>query len=225
MLTIVIPTLNAQSELVPTLESLMPGVLDGLAVQLVIADGGSVDATLAIADEAGANIVRTPTGRGGQLRAGAGRARGAWLLFLHADTRLGPGWVDEVKTFIRDRGPEKAGYFRYCLDDRRWRARLLEGAVALRSKVLALPYGDQGLLVSRLLYDRIGGFGPLPLMEDVDIARRLGRARLHPLATRAVTSAARYRRDGYMWRSVRNLTCLAGFFLGVAPERLARFYR
>jgi rSAM/selenodomain-associated transferase 2 len=225
LLSIVIPTLNAAAGLPATLESLAPAFLDGLAVQLVIADGGSHDSTLAMAEEAGADIVQTKAGRGGQLAAGAGRARGDWLLFLHADTRLAPGWAIEVKDFIRDRGPECAGYFHFALDDTRLRARLLETAVAWRSRLFVLPYGDQGLVMSRRLYDSIGGFRPLPLMEDVDIARRLGRRFLRPLATRAVTSAARYRRDGYVRRSLRNLACLAGFFLGVAPARLARLYR
>ena len=225
MLSIVIPTLNAAGELPATLELLVAGAVDGLVAQLVIADGGSDDPTLAIADAAGADIVHTEAGRGGQLAAGAGRARGDWLLFLHADTRLDPGWVGKVKVFIGEKGPECAGYFRFALDDERFRARLLEHAVAVRSRAFALPYGDQGLLISRSLYDRIGGFAPLPLMEDVAIARRLGHRHLRPLAARAVTSAARYRRDGYTRRALRNLTCLAGYFLGVKPARLLRLYR
>ncbi len=224
-MSIVIPTLNAAPDLPATLAVLVPGAVDGLVVQLVIADGGSSDETLALADAAGADIVSTEAGRGGQLKAGATRARGDWLLFLHADTRLDPGWIEAVKSFTGERGPEMAGYFRFALDDDSMRARLLERAVALRSGLFALPYGDQGLLISRALYDRIGGFRPLPLMEDVAIARRLGRRHLAPIGVRAVTSAGRYRREGYGRRSLRNLTCLAGYFIGVAPERLTRFYR
>lgn len=224
-MSIVIPTLNAAGELPASLQALVAGAVDGLVAQVVIADGGSEDETLAIADAAGADIVRTEAGRGGQLAAGAARARGDWLLFLHADTRLDPAWVAKVKAFIADKGPEHAGYFRFALDDERFRARLLERVVALRSRGLGLPYGDQGLLISRRLYDRVGGFSPLPLMEDVAIARRLGHHRLWPISVRAVTSATRYRRDGYVRRALRNLTCLAGYFLGVAPQRLVRLYR
>ncbi len=225
MLSIVIPTLNAAGELPATLELLVAGAVDGLVVQLVIADGGSHDETLAIAEAAGADIVRAEKGRGAQLAAGAARARGDWLLFVHADTRLDPAWVGTVKAFIGEMGPECAGYFRFALDDERFRARLLEHMVALRSRAFALPYGDQGLLISRSLYERIGGFPLLPLMEDVAIARRLAHRHLRPLSARAVTSAARYRRDGYICRGLRNLTCLAGYFLGVAPARLVRLYR
>jgi len=219
------PTLNAAVELPATLEPLVAGAVDGLVAQLVIADGGSGDQTLAIADAAGADIVRTEAGRGAQLAAGAARARGDWLLFLHADTRLDPDWVGKVRDFVGRNGPEYAGYFRFALDDERLRARLLERVVALRSRLLALPYGDQGLLISRRLYDRIGGFEPLPLMEDVAIARRLGRKCLRPIGARAVTSAARYRREGYLRRGMRNLACLTGYFVGIAPDRLVRFYR
>ncbi len=225
MLSIVIPTLNAAESLAATLEALVPGAVDGLVAQLVIADGGSDDATLDIAGQAGADIVSAVVGRGGQLRAGAEAARGAWLLFVHADTRLEPGWVDEARAFIHDAGPEQAGYFRLALDDNRLRARLVERAAAWRAALFGLPYGDQGLLISRALYDEVGGFRPLPLMEDVDIVRRIGRHRLKALQTRALTSAARYRRDGYVRRLLRNLACLAGYFAGVSPERLVRFYR
>lgn len=225
MLSIVIPTLNAAGELPATLEPLVAGAVDGLVAQLVVADGGSTDQTLAIADAAGADIVCAVPGRGGQLAAGAGRARGDWLLFLHADTSLDPAWVGKVKAFIGEMGPDCAGYFRFALDDERFRARLLERLVALRCRGLALPYGDQGLLISRRLYDRIGGYPVLPLMEDVAIARRLGRRHLRPMSVRAVTSAARYRREGYLRRGLRNLACLACYFLGVQPARLVRLYR
>ena len=96
--------------------------------------------------------------------------------------------------------------------------------VACRCRWLVLPYGDQGLLISRKLYDELGGFRPMPMMEDVDLVRRIGRKRLTMLGHRAVTSAARYRRDGYLRRSARNLTCLSLFCVGVPPRLIARLY-
>jgi hypothetical protein len=119
---------------------------------------------------------------------------------------------------------ERAAYFRYALDDDAPAARRLERVVAWRCRRLGLPYGDQGLLLSRALYDAVGGYRPIVLMEDVDIVRRLGRARLAALDHKAVTSAARYRRDGYLRRSARNLVCLSAWFLGVDPRRIARLY-
>ena len=222
-LSVVIPTLDADATLAATLAALAEG--EALIGEIVVADGGSRDGTVAAAQAAGARIVRAAPGRGPQLAAGAAAARGAWLLFLHADTRLGPGWAGATARFIADeRNRARAGYCRFRLDDRAAAARRLERAVAWRARALGLPYGDQGLLVSRAFYDRIGGFRALPLMEDVDLVRRIGKARLVPLAADAVTSAARYRRHGYLRRSLRNLCCLALWQIGVPVRVVARLY-
>ncbi|HEY0524800.1 MAG TPA: TIGR04283 family arsenosugar biosynthesis glycosyltransferase [Stellaceae bacterium] len=220
-LSIVIPTLNAAAGLGATLAALA----EARDAEIVVADGGSRDGTSALAEAAGARVVAASRGRGLQLAAGAAAARGDWLLFLHADTVLPPGWADAVATFVNDpANARRAGYFAFRLDDDDPRARRLERAVAWRCRRLALPYGDQGLLIGRTLYDAVGGFRPLPLMEDVDLVRRLGPERLAALPVAAVTSAARYRRDGYWRRPLRNLTCLSLYFLGLSPERIARLY-
>ena len=229
MISVILPTLNAQSGLEPTLTSLMPGVMSGLIKQLVIADGGSEDRTLAIADEAGADVVRAAKGRGNQLAAGAREARAEWLLFLHADTLLEPGWELEVQQFLDEaraaRDDERVACFRFRLNDRRTAARFLERVVSLRCAIFGLPYGDQGLLISKRHYEKIGGFKPIPLMEDVDIVRRIGRQRMSVMGRAAVTSAERYQRDGYLRRMLRNLSCLTLWFFGVSPERIERLYK
>ena len=192
---------------------------------MVVADGGSRDATAEEARRHGARLVEAEAGRGRQLAAGAAAAEGAWLLFLHADTRPAPGWDEEVSAFIAaPANQNRAACFRFALDDRAIAARLLERLVALRCRLFALPYGDQGLLIHRSLYDALGGFRPLPMMEDVDLVRRLGRSRLAFLRTPAVTSAARFRRAGYVPRMVRNLCCLLLFSVGVRAETVARIY-
>jgi rSAM/selenodomain-associated transferase 2 len=222
-LSIVIPTLNAAADLGATLAALAEARAD--RTEIVLADGGSRDRTAALAEATGARVVAAPRGRGMQLAAGAAAAGGNWLLFLHADTVLPPGWTEAVREFAHDpANAQRAGYFAFRLDDDDPRARRLERAVAWRCRRLALPYGDQGLLIGRALYDAVGGFRPLPLMEDVDLVRRLGRDRLAALPVAAVTSAARYRRDGYWRRPLRNLTCLSLYFLGLPPERIARLY-
>ena len=217
----VVPTLNAADNL--------PSVLAALkGVRIIIADGGSTDETVSLGRAGDATVVEAPRGRGAQLAAGAETALAAgaaWLLFLHADTVLPGGWEDEVRSFVAaDGNRDKAAYFRFGLDDGSASARRLEAMVDWRCRALALPYGDQGLLISRELYERIGGFRPLPIMEDVDFVRRLGRRRLHAMAGRAVTSAAKFRRRGYLLRSARNLFCLALFFLGLPAPLIARIY-
>lgn len=213
----VIPTLNAAASLPATLACL------GSVADIVVADGGSRDGTPDLARNLGARVIDGARGRGPQIAAGIAAARGAWLLILHADTRLSPDWPEVAAAHMRDR-PDQAGYFRFALDSDAPAARRLERAVAWRCRMLALPYGDQGLLIRRATLDAVGGMRPLMLMEDVDLIRRLGRHRLVPLPASATTSAARWEREGWTRRSVRNLFCLSLWFLGVPPDRIARLY-
>jgi rSAM/selenodomain-associated transferase 2 len=228
MISVVIPTLNAESGLTACLSALVPATVDGLVREVVIVDGGSTDRTLLVADQAGTRVIQSLPGRGRQLQAGAKAARFNWILFVHADTVLELGWEREVADFIErvDTGQrqEAAAVFRFALDDVGFLPRFVEAGVALRTHAMRLPYGDQGLLIPRRLYDRIGGFRDMPLMEDVDIVRRLGRARIAVLRATAVTSAIRFKRDGYLLRVARNLTCLTLYYLRVPPRIIARFY-
>ena len=193
------------------------------ADEILVVDGGSSDRTIAVAERVGARVIIAPRGRGIQLRAGAEAARGDWLLFLHADTLPSRGWHEAVEAHIGAR-PDRAACFRFRLSARAWQARAIEKAVAARVRLLGLPYGDQGLLISRRLYRQVGGYRDLPLMEDVDLVRRVGRRRLIMLDADAFTSATRWRRDGWLRRSARNLACLGLYHLGVSPERIARLY-
>lgn len=223
MLSIVIPTLNAETALAATLPAL---VREAAPAELVVSDGGSVDRTVEIARDHGARVVAGPSGRGRQLAAGARASAGDWLLFLHADTRPGPGWRAAVDAFAAEpANRRRAAYFRFALDDDDPAARRLEAAVAWRCRRFGLPYGDQALLIGRGFYFTLGGFRPMPLMEDVNLVRRIGRRRLVGLDVPAVTSAARYRRGGYRRRSARNLILLAAYLLGTPPGLLARLYR
>jgi rSAM/selenodomain-associated transferase 2 len=216
MLSAVVPALNAETGLGACLAALAG------ADEIVVADGGSTDRSVEIAEAAGARVIRPGKGRGLQLRAGAEAARGDWLLFVHADTRLGPGWREAVRRHAQER-PQRAACFRLRLDDPAWQARFVEHGVALRVRLFGLPYGDQGLLVPRTLYEAAGGYAPLPLMEDVDLVRRL-RRRPVLLDAEAITSAERWRRDGWLRRSAGNIACLALYRLGMSPERVARLY-
>ncbi len=219
MISAVIPARNAANTLAASIASLRGGGVE----DIILVDGQSQDNTLEIARREGATILRHKPCRGGQLAAGARAAKGDWLLFLHADTRLEKGWEKEIADFMqRNRG--RAGFFRFALAGKKSRrANMLAAAVNWRCQWLALPYGDQGLLVQRALYEKIGGFKNWPLMEDVDIVRRLGRQRLHPFAAAAFTAASRYQ-NGYARRIVRNVICLALYFARVPPQYIARLY-
>ena len=210
----IVPTLDAGDCLASCLASLGP------ADEIIVADGGSTDASLAIARAAGTTIVTSEPGRGMQLAKGAAAASGDALLFVHADTRLSSGWRALAERHLAS--SERPACFRLKLDDPAWQARLIERAVSLRTRLAGLPYGDQGLLVSSAAYDAAGGFRPLVLMEDVDLIRRLARPVM--LDGDALTSSERWRRDGWVRRSLRNLTCLSLWRLGVSPARIAKIY-
>ena len=218
---VVIPTLNAARSLAPTLDSLSGE--HGLRLAVTVCDGGSRDDTTTIARQAGATVLVTEPGRGRQLAAGAEVGSAPWLLFLHADTTLSTGWAAAARQFMAMPGP-KAGYFRLRLASADPRAGRLERLVAWRCRTFGLPYGDQGLLIERGFYRQTGGFRPLPLMEDVDLVRRIGRRNFVPLDAEAVTSAERYERDGWLLRPMRNLGCLALYFAGLSPTVIRRLY-
>lgn len=222
-LTVVVPTLNAAGDLPATAAALVAGVTEGLIAEMIVTDGGSTDGTPAIAEDLGARLITGPAGRGGQIARGVAAARTDWVLILHADTRLSAGWVAASAAHIVD-APGRAGYFRLRFRaDGVWPRIVADGA-NLRSRLADLPYGDQGLLLSRRLLDEVGGVPDLPLMEDVVLARRL-RGRLTMLAAEAHTSAAAYEAQGWVRRPAANLLRLARFAAGADPERLAHGYR
>ena len=218
-LDVIIPTLNAAGSLATTLAALPPGVA------VIVSDGGSTDGTPAMAQAAGARVVNGPPGRGRQLAAGSAEATRPWRLFLHADTTVTPeGWAGIVRHIERPQGCGLAASLRLAIDDPAWQARVIERAVALRVRLLCLPYGDQGLLIHRDLYNAIGGYPDQPLMEDVEIIRRVGRARHVVLSGEARTSAARWQRRGWVRQTALNLTCLGLYRMGVPADRIAKLY-
>jgi rSAM/selenodomain-associated transferase 2 len=189
---------------------------------VIVVNGGSTDRTREIAEAAGALVLESPAGRGLQLAFGAREARGDWLVFLHADTRLEQGWAGVLEGLP----PEVVGgAFRLAIDSPRKRYRLVERCVALRCRLLRLAYGDQGIFVRRRVYGNIGGFSPLPLMEDVDFMRRLvqaGPVSFPPL--RAFTSPRRWERHGLLATTLSNWWILGLYALGRPAGELAKLY-
>lgn len=165
-----------------------------------------------------------PRGRGVQMNAGAAAARGRWLVFLHADSRLPPEWKCVVRR-ADSRSGVVAGCFRLAFDSRDWRARVLEWGVRARIALFDLPYGDQAIFVRRAVFEEVGGYRDWPLMEDVDLVRRLKAAgRLWAASAVVVTSARRWERDGWLRQSAINMSLAVRFLLGASPARLAQRY-
>ncbi|NQY95586.1 MAG: glycosyltransferase [Henriciella sp.] len=223
-LSIIIPALNAERVLPLCLSSLMPGLETGLIREVILVDGGSEDQTRRLADGAGAKVLSAPEqGRAAQLRHGAEHARGDWLLFLHADTALSRDWAERAKNHITDR-PDKAAAFTLAYRSDHPMAKTVARRANWRARSLGLPYGDQGLLLSRKLYGEVGGYPDTPFMEDVKIVRALGKRRISILSAEARTDAAKYDRDGWRKRSWRNAILVTRYFLGASPEKLAKSY-
>ena len=228
MITIVIPTLNAAESLPHCLRNLA-NMGSGKTNPVIISDGGSKDATTEIAGSAGALVIESEAGRGRQLHQGALNVTSDWILFLHSDTRLSSDAQNAIEHFIKNpQNKFQAGYFQFLLDDDSHEARTLERQVAWRCKTFALPYGDQGLLISRDFYTQLGGYKNIALMEDVDLIWRIekiyGKQALVLLDASATTSAEKFRRDGYFKRSARNLFCLFLFWIKVPPHLIVKLY-
>lgn len=204
------------------LEALLRQIRPDPALDIVVVDGGASDAIRAVAASRGVRLLQSAAGRARQMNAGAAAARGEWLLFLHADSQLPSGWLTALE---RDAADAIGGWFRFALDDPAWQARWIEHGTRLRSRLLRLPYGDQGIFVRRTVFERLGGYREIPIMEDVEFVGRLRRAgRTVELPLPLVTSARRWRSDGWFWRSARNVGLVSLYFAGVAPERLVRWY-
>jgi rSAM/selenodomain-associated transferase 2 len=217
--TIVVPVLSDAD----ALRQLLAQVEPRLDVEVVVVDGaGDSDLDAVVATRPGTRLIHHAPGRARQMNAGAAMAAGRWLWFVHADSQLPAAWQ---RTFRADNLDAVGGWFRFALDDRAWQARLIERLVAWRVRLLRLPYGDQGFFVRRDVFERLGGFRDLDLMEDVEFVRRLVRTgRVVEVPLPLYTSSRRWRRDGWFRRSVRNSTFVALYFAGVSPARLARWY-
>jgi rSAM/selenodomain-associated transferase 2 len=222
LLSVIIPTWNEGDALGGLLTCLR-----GLRAQheLIVVDGGSGDDTTAIARAMGATVIDSEACRGLQLRIGAAAARAPCLCFLHADIRLDTHALADVDT-LASSGAAGAYAFRLRIGSDGWSYRLIEAGANLRSRIFGLPYGDQGLIVGREVYEVAGGFPAQPLMEDVALVRALKRfSRVHLLDSTVMVSGRRWAAEGPLRRSARNLTLLARYFAGQSPEVLARSYR
>ena len=191
MISVVVPTNNSERLLPRCFDSLIVGAVRGVVREVIVSDAGSTDSTLAIADAAGAHVVRACNNRSEQMIKAAAMAKSDWLLFLHPQTALETGWEAEAESFLGQAVMERprAGVFRFALEDFGGEARRAEAKANLRAALFGLPYGDQGLLIPKRLYQKLGGYRALADMEDADLVRRIGRRRLVFLRSRAINVA------------------------------------
>ena len=217
-ISVIIPTLNEAASIGHAIEAVGPGA------EVIVADGGSTDSTVKLARMLGARIIRSKAGRGLQMDTGAEGASGDVLLFLHADTLLPGGWQSPIAQALDD--PEVvAGGFSLSIDSRLLRFRIIEYFTNLRSRNLRLIYGDQAIFARKTAFLKAGGFGKLPLMEDVDCVKKLSRlGRIVTLGESVLTSPRRWNEGGLLRNTLKNWLLLALYRAGVAPERLHRRY-
>ena len=216
--SVIVPVLN-ESERLP---ELLKRLKDGQPLEVIVADGGSDDDSVAVAKQHGARVVESERGRAKQLNAGAAAARGEYLLFLHADTEPPDGYVGIVGRTLRPAGVA-AGAFAFALDGELKMKDTIEKMTAWRCRKFQLPYGDQGLFVRRALFDAVGGFPDLPILEDMELVRALGRlGRIEISPEFAITSSRRWREGGVVRTFLRHQSILIGHLLGCNTKRLRK---
>lgn len=225
LLSVVVPTVD-EADTLPALLDDLQELARRIPTEVVVVDGGSTDDTADIARQRGADVVSAPLGRGGQLRAGAHQARGIWLFFVHADSHLDPAACAEIEAFLARATTRDFAHLRLRFDGGGFFLRAMEIGQRLRERLFGLVYGDQGLLVSRALYDEVGGYPEWPILEDVGIVDRLaGAGRRVPLDAEIRTSPRRYLDEGPVRAWLRNLRLITRFRLGTPAELLKDRYR
>ncbi|MFC1844914.1 TIGR04283 family arsenosugar biosynthesis glycosyltransferase [Thermodesulfobacteriota bacterium] len=220
-ISIIIPTRNEAE----SLRELLPELAAVPGVELLVVDGGSTDNTVDIARSSGAKVLSASLGRAEQMNAGAEAARGKIFLFLHCDTKLATGFVGQVRNTLKRPGIS-AGAFQLSIAGKGFGLRILERLVNFRSKILQMPYGDQGIFVTADMFFSVGGFPLQPIMEDYELMRRLKKkGKIEILSLAATTSARRWEKLGVLKTTLLNQAIIIGYLFGVSPEKLAGWYR
>lgn len=228
--SVIIPVLNEANSIQSVLQTIRetgisPKQPEAPEIEIIVVDGGSQDETVPLAEQAGAIVVSTSKGRAKQMNLGAQIATGEVLLFLHADTVLPEGWMMQVQQTL-GRSTVVAGAFELSIDGKEWGLRGVEWGVKWRSRLMQLPYGDQAIFLKASTFHQMDGFPQLPIMEDFELIRRLkplGKIAIAPAAV--LTSARRWQKLGILKTTLLNQLIVAAYFLGINPERIARWYR
>lgn len=223
MISVIIPTLNAAPHVLRTLAPLVDAVADGLVRQVIIADGGSSDDTVAVAEAAGCDVAQSEQGRGKQIRAAVAASKGKFLFFLEPGVALRPGWIEETHGFCASvQSRAHAGAFRLAFDDISPEAKRALFWARLRARVTSLPYAEQGVLMSRFFYDGLGGYPDLPRLADIEFARRIGAKRWHLFDSEAVAGAEKFLNADT--GALNHIVLMGRHLIGGDPVELAKSY-
>jgi rSAM/selenodomain-associated transferase 2 len=220
-ISIIIPVLNEAANIQET----MPRLKNGSDIEIIIVDGGSQDKTVEFARKLGVKVICSPqSGRANQMNLGAAAATGDILLFLHADTHLPTKYLEIIKETLAH--PKTiAGAFELAIDGQQKSLRLVEIMVNLRSRFCSLPYGDQAIFLKASIFQEIGGFPNLPIMEDFEFIQRLKkRGKITIAPAKVITSGRRWQKLGVLKTTLINQLIILGYYLGISPTKLARLY-
>jgi rSAM/selenodomain-associated transferase 2 len=222
--SIIIPALHEQEQINAAIEHVCHRDSDGCC-EIIVVDGDPAGSTINVIEINGIIRKTAPKGRGKQMNAGAAVAKGEVLIFLHADTRLPDNALEKICQVLQDER-YVGGAFDLGIDSDRLFLKYIAARASLRSRLNRIPYGDQAIFIRKNFFDQIGGFKEIPLMEDVDLMRRIkkDRKKIYLLPDKVMTSARRWERDGALYTTLRNQILMALFYLGVSPYRLAKYY-
>ncbi len=218
--SIIMPVLDEGDVLAHSLAALQD--LRAAGHELILVDGGSRDGSLRLAAGLADRILHSPPGRARQMNAGAAMAGGDVLLFLHADTRLPATALNDIPQALR---ASVWGRFDVRLSGRAWPLRIIERLMNRRSCLTGMATGDQAIFVRRAVFEQVGGYPDIPLMEDLELSRRLKRlSRPACVHTPVITSSRRWEEQGILRTVLLMWSLRLAWFLGVPPRRLARIY-
>lgn len=220
-ISLIIPVLNEAGAIARTITT----AKEAADIEIIVVDGGSRDGTVEIVESLGVKFLQTAPGRALQMNSGARVATGEILLFLHGDTILAPEFDKSIKLALA-KPKVVAGAFELKIEASMRGLLIVEKMVNWRSRYLQMPYGDQGIFLTRKIFEEVGGFPEIPIMEDFELIRRLkqwGRIEIVPLP--AITSGRRWQKLGLLKTTLINQLVIIAYFLGTPPERLARWYR
>ena len=223
--SIIVPVLNEADQIKSTIEHLRKQKMKGIC-EIIVVDGDPQGGTIKVIREENVTSITSPKSRASQMNAGAELAHGEVLIFLHADTKLPPNALEKISQVLKD-VKYVGGAFALGIDSDSLLLKYIAARARLRSRLNRIPYGDQAIFIRRSYFNKIGRFKDVPLMEDVELMRRIKRRgdKIFILRDRVKTSARRWENEGIIYTTLKNQVLINLYYLGISPDKLAKYYR